>query len=332
MSFFISNFIKRLIFFVCLILSNFLWPESVEISQKKVLICGPIKNGEQFFSQNTEDIERIGGLFNDYRFIIFENDSRDLTHQLYKNWANENKKVIFLSESLLEYSNFIIKNLNGDLRTEIISQARNKILQEAYKEIYCDFDYLIMLDLDGFTSIDENLIKQAIENPEEPWDAIFANGSYDLYALRSKKFPCGPESLGWDLWQENLKNLGIRFANELKQNKWIKVDSAYGGLAIYQLRTIRGTYYSGIYSKNLRNKLKEYIEDQSFNDWGNLEDVVQIKFTEIEKFLNFYKNPLFNIFTCEHILFHLELQKKGYNRFYVDPRLIRNSLFHKNYF
>lgn len=315
-----------------LVLFSVLQAESLDISEKKVLICGVVKNAATSFYKTTEDIQRIGKLFQKFHVIIFENDSIDETHSLYADWSRTSSNITFISESLNNYSKYLYKNFTGDLRTEIIAHARNKVLQEAYKEIYSDFDYLIMMDLDNFYPINENLIKFSIENPEAPWDAIFANGSYDLYALRSDEYPCGPEGLGFDNWHKLIPTIGYELVKQLEKNRWIKVDSAYGGLGIYKLSSIRGVYYSGFIDKNTVLMIDKYLVGGAFDSWGNLNSIVKRRKKEIIKNLFSEKIIKSHAFTCEHILFHLRLKEKGCDALYIDPRLIRNSLEHRNFF
>jgi Asp-tRNA(Asn)/Glu-tRNA(Gln) amidotransferase A subunit family amidase len=124
------------------------------IKDKKVIIGGAVKNVARFFQDNKNEIERIGALFNDYAVVIYENNSIDATKYVYERWAQENKRVIFLSEDLSEEYLKKYTPLIADFRTQLIARARNKILDVASNHIFDDYDYVIMMDLDDFEPLD----------------------------------------------------------------------------------------------------------------------------------------------------------------------------------
>ena len=153
--------------------------------EKKILICGVCKNVEKGFNVVYESVYRLVKNFSDYRVIVYENNSTDCTKQLYQKWALHDKKIIFLSEDLGKKELEGCTPLLNDCRIEYISRARNIVLDEINKNDYKDFDYVLMADLDEFFPWDIENIIQTIEKPEQDWDAVFANGLYDILALRT---------------------------------------------------------------------------------------------------------------------------------------------------
>ena len=59
----------------------------------KVTICSIGKNVEKAIPNSIRTIEGIGGLFEDYRVFIYENNSVDNSAAMLKEWADKNDKV-----------------------------------------------------------------------------------------------------------------------------------------------------------------------------------------------------------------------------------------------
>src|SRR5207253_156664 len=65
-------------------------------SQQKVLITGLIRDGEHNIEYIKKRMEAVGKCFSDYRIIIVENNSKDLTREKLLEWSDKNPKVIIL--------------------------------------------------------------------------------------------------------------------------------------------------------------------------------------------------------------------------------------------
>jgi hypothetical protein len=315
-----------LFLFVIFFLPTPLFP--IDKIDSKVLICGVVKNGESAFEESKALIENIQSLFKESKIIIYENNSSDKTKKLYQDWSEENLNLIFLNENI-NVDLIIPKELRiGDYRTHLIARARNQVLKVAFSKEFEDFDYLFMIDLDSFEEMELKEIVETINLPQKEWDAVFANGSYDLYALRSCDFPVGPESVGWEVWHYNLDKIGKKLAKSFSNGQWLSVDSAFGGFAIYRLNSIKGCFYSGLIRENILEKLNEYWQKKSFENscFLTLKELKKIAYNLRKKKLT--ENTLY---TCEHINFHLMMKKKGYNKLFVNPNLIRKSQVHVNY-
>ena len=326
--------IKRLFYALFLIILNnsFINIFGSEIPQK-VLICGVAKNVAKDFYRNQKEIKNIASLFQDYRVIVYENNSTDDTKKLFSDWSEQDEKVIFLSEDLTDD---FIRNytpLQGNCRTQFIARARNIVLKKAFYKEFSAFDYLIMLDLDDFYELNLKELKKVILKPEKNWDAVFANGSYDLYALKSPEFPHGPELLSWRFYGENLKTIGENLAASLKKNKWLKVDSAFGGFAIYKKNAIKNCLYDGRVTlellcllmnyQNKKDPLYDLYKSTISYNLMTLFSILKNKYSSIPQDFDFY--------TCEHINFHLNMKKNGFNNLYINADLKRPSKSHTNY-
>lgn len=188
---------RKFLFYSLLLLIFPLYSATVP---EKVLICGVCKNTEKAFANTMTSIEKVGAEFQDYRVIIYENNSKDKTQELFQDWAQKNPKVIFISENLSKKQ--IRKQLTtGRInRTECIARARNIVLDIALKPEYDDYKYIIWADLDLTLPWDVENIADTILHPEQEWDAVLGNGYYDLFAMRSPQFPIGLELLGKPYW------------------------------------------------------------------------------------------------------------------------------------
>ena len=305
--------------------------------EKKILVLGVIKDGEKVFNNSKQNIQKLVRNFLDYRVIVYENNSLDNTKILYSNWANEDQKVVFLSENL---TSSFLQNYTprkGDFRCEFIARARNIVLQKAMSSEYDDFDYIMMSDLDEFEPWDVNEIINSIENPDFEWDCISANGSYDLYTIRSDEFRLNPELIGWSLWISLQPKIGRLYASVLSKLDWVKVESAFGGLAIYRRDSIKGCSYKGLFSPDYVKRLISvnyrkdllYKENPSFYEKiikKNLSYLVKWKSTGFD--LSYL--PV-DCYASDHVQFHYQMIENGHDKIYVNPRWKHRSKIHRNY-
>src|SRR5262245_7073703 len=68
------------------------------IREARTVICGLARNVAALLPRTIARIERLGGLFADYRVLIYENDSTDPTPALLSRWANRNRRVTVISQ------------------------------------------------------------------------------------------------------------------------------------------------------------------------------------------------------------------------------------------
>ena len=338
---------KALILFLSLIWSNF-FGEEPRIYEK-VLICGICKSVEGAVPNTIRSVEELGGRFEDYRVIIYENNSTDRTKELMGEWAKKEPRVIFLSEQLSGRK--IVKELSMGVanRTEQIARARNIVLDVAMGKKYDDFKYVIWADLDFVEPWDIKGIVETILHPEQEWDAVFANGAYDLFALRSPEVPIGFELVG-DLYWKKLAEIEKHFVFDEK-GPWKKVYSAFGGLGIYKREALKGCRYSGVVTEDLEHVVEQWLvkaregkEVCLFKEYEALltattpirlsgtplakrekypEEIgVQLMKGSVVWFSCTKKATL--PWTCEHIPLHASMERQGRGRFFVNPKLHRS--------
>ncbi len=300
-------------------------------SQEKALICGVGKNVAQYLPRMIQSIESLAAQFKDYRIIIYENNSSDQTPKLLREWMQRNPKVIVFSEHVS--NDMLLQRVKGKAlrdqapcRMELIAYARNKVLEEAMKNKYDDYSFVIMTDLDFARGWEVNNVLQTFKI-KTPWDCIAANGivgrgeHYDRYAFRDDQYPLGPELTGEDFWVDASKKLYLNPNSGLK-----KVYSAFGGLAIYKRSSLKPATYSGFVTADLE-KLMDRILNQEIpkNHHQCLIYKRTIGANESDTTLPItfqpncgYDGPV----CCEHATLHATMILKGYDKIYVDPNLI----------
>lgn len=253
------------------------------MKNSRVVICGLARNCATSLEHIERRIEETGGLFKDYRVVLFENDSDDETRSVLSAWQKRNVKVRLIDCKIPSCKlNFLSAYAEGTLnrnRFERMADFRNRYLAYVYKH-YKKFDYMITIDMDlkGPWSLDG--LASSFAYPD--WDGMFA------YGIHTIPWSCGLLYAMYDLTAYAKVGDGIISKadiskNYLKVNFWdyvlvkkgdplLPVSSAFGGMGIYKIKSLKGCWYSGQ--------------------------------------------------TCEHVCLHHAMAEKGYGRFYINPNLI----------
>lgn len=324
-----------------------------QIIPQKVLICGICRNVASCLPHTIKIMEQMGGLFEDYRVVVYENNSTDGTQDILKEWMTRNSKVFAELENVtLSHLSSEIINItdNGELfRIELIARARNILLDKVMSAEYETFPYVIIMDMDFAAPPSYESIVEVFQSNRE-WDAVFAYGSdkfnsyWDWYAFRDFNQPLGPELLGYDWFSKKRWSLN-------KTDQWCPVYSAFGGCGIYKRESIRGCRYSGIVTKEMEEIFKTIVAAGKSCD----HPVILKYFTDVQKLhsqVNIFspsknlsriddknvgialqdeKDALIwrmNSFVsqypavCEHVPFHASMILNGHGKFFINPRLI----------
>lgn len=315
----------------------FILPLYAEIDpkQEKVLICGVGKNIAFALPNMITKIEKLGTQFCDYRVIIYQNNSTDETEDLLYQWAQCNKKIIILSETLTPeklYARTKSHSLRdkSPCRMELIAYGRNEVLKRSWEREFDDFRYLVMTDLDFTVGWDvPGVISSFLL--KEPWDCVTANGVkgpqllyYDRYAYRSDELPCGPELLGGFFWKE-LKQFPILFQQNMPP---LKIYSGFGGIAIYRREALKGSEYSGCVTENLETFVsmmfkKELIQHTvHYKEYKKSFDLKNMMING-DLPIKFKANTSYDeAVVCEHVTLHASMFLRGYGNIYMNPAMI----------
>jgi hypothetical protein len=319
--------VKIFVFLLTFINFN-LFSKPASLIEKKIMICGVCKNVASSLKNTIENIELLGSCFADYAVVIYENNSTDETNVILKEFAKENKRVVFISDVIPQ------ENLMPS-RTERIAKSRNFVLSLIQQQEYEGFEFVVMLDLDFSTPWPIDEICKTIQT-EGDWDAVFANGLhadgsyYDRYAYRGGDYPLGPELIGMPWWDQ--VNLGERiYLNAY--HSWVPCYSAFGGLGIYRRKSLLNVSYSGLVTEDLRGYYTEIVKNLSLNE-NHLKLYFQLNgereiFNLKNPSLKFVRNTIWEspwdyteITCCEHVPLHASMALKGHGKFYINPRMI----------
>lgn len=258
------------------------------IKNKKIIFCSIVRDCAYNLKHNIPAIEKIGSYFEDYRVIIFENNSKDKTKGVLKRWQLNNKKIIAICNDYNESKyNEIQKDKcyfspNSRRRIQKYVDYRNLYLDYIENKINFEAHFVIIVDLD-VAKIDVKGVMTSFGTKLE-WDVITANGYsfspslrrryHDTYALCESGHENIPQSIA-----EIISNRKI-FSHLRKNMPFIRVYSAFGGLAIYKRDLLKGIRYKIIYNNN----------------------------QGVEVF-------------CEHYSIYKQLDNNGYNRFFINPNM-----------
>ncbi len=310
--------------------------ESIHPEHEKAIICGIIKNGGHCFEFSKQEILKIGKLFKDFKIVIYENNSTDNTKELYQRWASTEPRLIFLNENWSDnFQNHYTPRF-GDFRTELIAYARNQVMKFIEAHVEEDYRFVFMMDLDEFEPIDTDQIVKCFKHPIQEWDALFSFGIYDIFALVHPEFKERPEIIGWEDFDKIAHNIKKKFSNMIENEKWLKVDSGYGGLAIYKRDSIKGCFYSGKINHSFIDLLQKYqiFESDYYKSKSNRyiasRRYLMDYFSKIAKHNLYNSNTKFNYYSCEHINFHLKMKENGFDNLFIVFDLKRHSKDHNN--
>lgn len=265
----------------------------------RAVIVGCLKNSEQFLPSVFLNLQKLASLYEEVAYVFVENDSRDLTKQILKEWGAQQK-----SFQLISFDGLDAYETHRTVRLEI---ARNAYIHAVISNpSFHDFDELIVMDMDdrGSFPLNEDHLSHALSflRQESQRAAVFANQPmryYDLWALRH------PQLCPFDFWHEVLRaalklptdqaafdavysKIPHRFAADSEP---IQVESAFGGLGIYKMKFIRDNKSRYIGHEFL------YLDAEPMN------------FTKLQ--------------TCEHVSFHAGISAQG-GELYILPYLINS--------
>ncbi|HSW85925.1 MAG TPA: hypothetical protein VLG49_00335 [Rhabdochlamydiaceae bacterium] len=319
---------------------------------EKVVICGICRDVESRLPHTIAIMEKIGALFQDYRIVVYENNSIDGTKNQLRRWRQRNSRVLVQSEDInrgdLAKSIINVKNDGHFYRPEEIARARNIVLDRAMSEEFQDFPYIIWMDMDFKIPPALRGIVEVFQSGRE-WDAVFAYGIdprntyWDWYAFRDAVYPLGSEFLGNDWWYMK-KQFSLSQSDD-----WYPVYSAFGGCGIYKKSSIEGCRYSAIVTNDLETWMKQ-MQEQGFHHHQILmyqeslkklhrtvyipspvSNLPRIEDPNVGIILNeapdavvwrmssfVYQYPS----VCEHVPFHASMIVRGHGKLYINPRLV----------
>ena len=223
----------------------------MDLKNQSIIICSIVRNAEIGLRKNIPILRELCARFGDYKVVIFENDSTDKTKTLLKSWMTVDPARVFAFMTNTDGRPVIPKDKSGSVnpffghtRIDRMAQLRNQYLDLVWSRGW-EADYLMVVDLD-VARIDFSGILTSFRQDLE-WDAVTAFGYslgpslrrryHDTYAL-SMLGDNTPQT------EDKIKDLCQQMASLSRGRQWLPVESAFGGLAIYKMKSVRGLHYS----------------------------------------------------------------------------------------
>ncbi len=310
----------------------------------KTLIAGVIQNREAAVPGIAKFTEEACPALGDAEVFVFENNSNDRTAARLAQVAELDSRINVRSEQwdLNAFRDEADGRTleNKPCRIELIAEARNKLLE--WMLAYCpEGDHrIVMIDWDFASPPSvQKLAKWVREMPDEV-DGIFANGIgssghyYDLYELRTDRYPFGPELAGNAFWNSRSRNRALR--RRIKPDEApFTVISAFGGLGVYRADSIRDCRYSAVPTAALHNFYTGEVERRANSrEVRRLTKLASKTHYEgamlgCEWFSDgiFYRNNSGYAFPvcAEHVNLHMEMRARKRGNFLIAPDLIYQS-------
>lgn len=227
----------------------------ISTSNKSIIICGIVRDAEVGLRKNIPILKEILEKFKDYRVFIYENDSVDSTKQLLLDWQTNASDKIHISINNTDCCKSIpttkmptgVNPFFSHKRIDKMAKLRNYYLDYVSEKGWIA-DYMMVVDLD-VAKLNVKSIMSSFADGVPKWDAVTAFGYSTSPEFFKRRYH---DSYALTLWEDrnipqteemivkNSRNLG-----SLKpSDDWIRVASAFGGVAIYRFESISGLRYS----------------------------------------------------------------------------------------
>lgn len=220
-----------------------------DLSDKSIVVCSIVRDAARQVVGNIPAIEWICAHFSWYRVVVYENDSKDDTPRVLEEWKASNPLVHVISEHLgirtLPSRKEVPSNPFFSLwRIEKMAMYRNQYLDYVESQGW-NPDYVMVVDLD-VAGIDREGVMTSFSDAYD-WDVVTAFGYslsprlairyHDSYALVELGKENGTKT------EKEITSLSYSFAELKDRHEWVRVYSAFGGLAVYKYPALRGCRY-----------------------------------------------------------------------------------------
>lgn len=270
------------------------------------IICLPIYNCDEYLNNIFVNLLSIRTLFNKFAIVFGYDHCKDNSLKMLEEFKLKNND---LSINIL-----INNNKRFRYRTHNLALIRNLMIEYAYTN-YSEYDFFIMMDSDDVCSkpINLNTLKKHLNNNIN-WDSLSFNKNdyYDIWALQYEPFVHHCRCFGYNSWPiiYFIKNDIVNKLENLKENEYFQVYSAFNGFAIYKINKFINCKYNGITQKYFNDdkifKMMEYLKTS--------------KIPNIKKDIVLFESKE----NCEHISFHLDSIKKNNAKIMITKDILFN--------
>lgn len=261
-------------------------------------ICGPVKNCGPYLLKVLDNMEKIGSIFDDYKIVIYYDNSQDNTLDILKYYQTKNPKLIF----------YVNKNPVSPFRTHNLAIARNFCLQYI-RDNKDKFPFFIMMDCDDVNCKEVNIDTLKKYLYLNSWDGLSFNTLpkyYDIWALSIYPF-----CFSYNHFENNVKYYNIiqKYIDSLlkkakNDNELVKCISSFNGFSIYRTKQFLNTYYDGRIRLDLIPK--ENLDSHK-------------KITNSKIVYKKYITADCRYEDCEHRAFHIQANKNSGAKIMISP-------------
>lgn len=222
----------------------------MNIKEKGIIFCSIVRNAEAGLRRNIPVLNEIVRHFRDWKIVVFENDSVDATKQLLADWQKSYPDRVFVVSEDRAAAPTIpkAKEVSANQffcrpRIEKMAGLRNQYIDYICRKDWKS-DFLCVVDLDVARIFADGFLTSFTR---DDWDAVTAFG-YSTSPRFKLRYHDTYAHIAWG--QEHTPQTeGVIVANadslgRLKPNdNWVRVYSAFGGLAIYKWGSVCGLRY-----------------------------------------------------------------------------------------
>lgn len=214
----------------------------LQMTRSRAVITGLARDLEDVLPASIARIRGLCDLFADARVVVFENDSRDRTKRILRDWAASDHRVTAICEDSHD-------PVNGDNRCTRRAGRMARYRTRCHDEVlqrFRPFDIVIVVDFDAVGGWSTDGIANTFGH--SGWDFVGSNGliyrrsgwhanvvrHYDTWALRFDE-DCRPIATA----------VAARYAYH-RGEPLVPVTSCFGGVGIYPMEAFASGCYEGV--------------------------------------------------------------------------------------
>lgn len=245
-----------------------------DLADKTVVIAALARNCAKQLPNNIRRIEELRCFFSKSYVIVIENDSKDATKEILKNWKKKAVNVYVISNDF-QTDTIPVRTRSLDPGTSAFRIEK----MARYRNMYMDFidslgfpiDYVLMLDIDinyfSVMGVVDSILKAPLN-----WSALFAYGIANVCYNDFPLFPCYYDCYAfvpvnrkkYELSSDNFLLPRKYVFGRIAFTKYLSCSSAFGGIGIYKYKLISGKRYC-CQENPAKNSMECLCEHVSFN-------------------------------------------------------------------